>query len=137
MSTDNVQLTRDAYALFMNGDLDGLREYFAEEVEWETPDTLPMGGITHGRDAVLGNFAQLSQIWSEFSVAPDEYIDAGEHVIVRGVQRVAGPGGAAESRYLHLVTLHDGKVVRGEIIPDTAKTLQALGQGVGAPRQPA
>lgn len=48
-----------------------------------------------------------------------------------------GPGGATESRYLHLVTLHGGKVVRGEFIADTAKGLQALGQGVSAQGQPA
>lgn len=57
--------------------------------------------------SVRWTLARLSQVWSEFSVRPDEYIDAGDHV-----------------------------VVRGEIIIDTAKTVQALGQAVGAPGQP-
>ncbi len=137
MATDNVQITRDAYAMFMKGDLEGLGEYLAEDVEWETPDTLPTGGVTRGRDAVLGTFARLPQLWSEFTVQPEEYIDAGEHVIVRGVQRMAGAGGRTESRYLHLLTLHNGKVVRGEFIGDSAKALQALGQDAGAQSQPA
>jgi hypothetical protein len=26
---------------------------FADDVVWEAPDTLPTGGVIHGRDAVL------------------------------------------------------------------------------------
>jgi ketosteroid isomerase-like protein len=53
--------------------------------------------------------------------------DAGEHVVVRGVQRATGAGGSFESRYLHLFKLRDGKIVRGEYISDTAKAKEALG----------
>jgi hypothetical protein len=128
MSDDNVKVVRVAYRAFMKGDLQGLGEHFAEQIEWETPDSLPLGGVVRGRDSVLANFAQIPQLWSEFSVEPDEYIDAGEHVVVRGVQRAVGPGGPSESRYLHLCTLRDGKIVRGEYIADSAKAVQALGQ---------
>jgi len=107
--------------------LPGVGSYFADDVVWESPDTLPTGGVFRGRDAVLENFAELPKYWSKFSVDPDEYIDAGEHVVVRGVQSVTGPGGSTESRYLHLMTLSNGKVVRGEFIPDTVKGMQALG----------
>lgn len=132
MSLENVELVRDAYGAFMRGDLHALGEYFADEAEWETPDSLPLGGLTQGRDAILENFARIPQLWSEFSVAPDEYIDAGEHVLVRGVQHATGPGGASESRYLHLLTVRDGKLARGEFIADTAKSLRALGDRAGA-----
>ena len=77
--------------------------------------------------SVLGSFAEIPKHWSSFSVDPDEYIDAGDHVVVRGVQRLTGPGGSAESRYLHLFTLRGGKVVRGEFIGDTAKGRDTLG----------
>lgn len=128
MSADNVEVVRAAYRAFMKGDLQGLGEYFAAEIEWETPDSLPLGGVVRGRDSVLANFAQIPQVWSEFSVEPDEYIDAGEHVVVRGVQRAVGPGGSSQSRYLHVCAVHDGKIVRGEFIADTAKSKQALGE---------
>ncbi len=98
------------------------------ESERISPTTLygkrPTGGIFRGRDAVLGNFAELPKYWSKFSVDPDEYIDAGEHVVVRGVQSVTGPGGSTESRYLHLMTLSNGKIVRGEYIADTVKGMK-------------
>jgi ketosteroid isomerase-like protein len=87
-----------------------------------------LGGVVWGRDSVLANFAQIPQVWSEFSVEPDEYIDAGEHVVVRGVQRAVGPGGSAEPRYLHLCKLRDGKIAQEEYIADSAKSKQALGE---------
>ena len=127
MSAENVAVARAAYEAFRSGDLPGVGSYFADDVVWETPDTLPTGGVIRGRDAVLENFGELPKYWSKFSVDPDEYIDAGDHVVVRGVQSVTGPGGSTESRYLHLMTLRNGKVVRGEFIADTAKGLQALG----------
>jgi uncharacterized protein len=80
---------------------------------------------------LLENFAQIPQFWSEFSVQPDEFIDAGDHVIVRGVQRAVGAGGSSESRYLHLLELRGGLLVRGEFIADSAKSLAALGERTG------
>ena len=127
MSAENVETVRTAYAAFMRGDLEGVAESFADEVEWETPDSLPNGGLVSGRDAVLENFKEIPSFWSSFSVEPLEYIDAGEHVVVTGTQRATGPGGSFESRYLHLFRLSGGKVVRGEFIGDSAKARDALG----------
>jgi ketosteroid isomerase-like protein len=92
-----------------------------------SPDSLPNGGLVSGRDGVIENFSQIPSYWSSFSVEPQEYIDAGEYVVVTGVQRATGPGGSFEARYLHLFKLSGGKVVRGEFIGDTAKARDALG----------
>jgi hypothetical protein len=127
MSAENVEVARAAYEAFRSGDLEGVGKQFADNVEWETPDTLPNGGIFRGREAVLASFAEIPKYWSKFSVDPDEYIDAGDHVVVRGVQSFTGPVGSTQSRYLHLFTLSNGKVVRGEFIGDTVKGKEALG----------
>ncbi len=39
-----------AYEAFRRGDLEGVAKQFADNVEWESPDTLPNGGVTRGRD---------------------------------------------------------------------------------------
>jgi uncharacterized protein len=127
MSAENVETVRAAYAAFMRGDLGGVADYFGDDVEWETPDSVPNGGLVRGRDAVIENFSQIPTIWTSFSVEPQEYIDAGDHVVVTGVQRGTGAAGSFEARYLHLFKLSDGKVVRGEFIGDTAKARDALG----------
>ena len=38
---------------FRSGDLPRVGSYFADDVVWEAPDTLPTGGVIRGRNAVL------------------------------------------------------------------------------------
>jgi uncharacterized protein len=123
----NADAAKNAYEAFSKGDLDTLKEGFAEDAEWQTSDELPLGGTTRGRDAIMENFAQLPNYWSSFSVEPAEFIEAGDKVIVRGTQRGTGKGGSFESPFLHLMEYSEGRVVRGEFHADSAKALKALG----------
>ena len=123
----NVEAAKEAYAQFGQGDLAALKEGFAEDAEWVTSDELPLGGVTSGRDQIIQNFGQIPQYWSEFSVEPDRFLDAGDAVVVTGVQRATGKGGNFESRFIHILEFRDGKTIRGEFHSDTAKALRALG----------
>ena len=123
----NADAAKDAYGAFSQGDLETLREGFAEDAEWQTSDELPLGGVTRGRDAIMENFAQISNYWSSFSVEASEFIDCGDKVVVRGTQRATGEGGSFEAPFLHLMEYRDGKLVRGEFHGDSAKALKALG----------
>jgi uncharacterized protein len=110
----NAEAAKNAYEAFGKGDVESLKEGLAEDVEWQTSDEVPLGGVTHGR--------------SSFSVEPSEFIEAGDKVIVRGTQRATGEGGSFEAPFLHLLEYRaDGKVVRGEFYADSAKALKALG----------
>jgi ketosteroid isomerase-like protein len=122
----NVDTARSAYEAFGRGDLASLQESFAEDGVWVTSDELPLGGETRGRDAILANFAQIPNYWSTFSVAPEEFIDAGDYVVVRGTQRAANDKGSFESPFLHLMKFEDGKVIRGEFHADSAKAAKLL-----------
>ncbi len=123
----NVDGAKEAYSQFSSGDLGSLKEGFAEDAQWVTSDELPLGGVTDGRDQIIENFSQISQYWSEFSVEPDRFLDAGDAVVVTGVQRATGKGGSFEARFVHILEFRDGKVVRGEFHGDTAKGKRALG----------
>jgi uncharacterized protein len=123
----NVDVARAAYDAFGRGDMEALREMFAEDAEWLTSDELPLGGRTTGRDAIMDNFAQIPSYWSEFSVEPEQFIDAGDDVVVSGTQRGTGEGGSFESPFLHLMHFEGGKVTRGQFEADSAKALKALG----------
>jgi uncharacterized protein len=123
----NADAAKDAYGAFNQGDLETLKEGFAEDAEWQTSDELPLGGVTRGRDAIMENFAQLPNYWSSFSVEPSEFIDCGDNVVVRGTQRATGEGGSFEAPFLHLMEYRDGKLVRAEFHADSAKALKALG----------
>jgi ketosteroid isomerase-like protein len=122
----NVDLARSAYQAFGNGDLATLKELFAEDAVWVTSDELPLGGETQGRDAIIANFAQIPNYWTSFSVEPEEFIDAGEYVVVRGTQRAGNDKGSFEAPFLHLLKVEDGKTVRGEFFTDSAKAAKLL-----------
>jgi len=123
----NVDSARAAYEAFGRGDLESLKENFAEDAVWVTSDELPLGGETRGRDAILANFAQIPNYWSSFSVEPSEFIDAGDYVVVRGTQRAGNDKGSFEAPFAHLMKYDgDGKLVRGEFHADSAKAAKLL-----------
>jgi ketosteroid isomerase-like protein len=121
----NVETAKESYEAFGRGDLMALS--FTDDVVWVTSDELPLGGEVKGRDEVLGNFAQLPNYWSEFSVTPERFIDAGDTVVVTGTQKATGKGGSFEAPFVHILEYRDGRAYRGEFYGDTAKGLRALG----------
>jgi len=122
----NVETARSAYDAFGRGDLEALRESFAEDAVWVTSDELPLGGVVEGRDQILANFAQIPNYWSSFLVEPEEFIDAGEYVVVKGTQRAENDRGAFEAPFVHLLEYRDGKAVRGEFFTDSAKAAKLI-----------
>jgi len=123
----NADTARSAYDAFGRGDLEALKKDFADDAVWVTSDELPLGGEVQGSDAIMGNFAQIPNYWSEFSVAPEEFIDAGDHVVVRGTQHAANEKGSFDAPFIHLMKYDaEGKLVRSEFYSDSAKAAKLL-----------
>jgi ketosteroid isomerase-like protein len=122
----NVDTARSAYEAFGRGDLEALKEMLSEDGTWLTSDELPLGGETHGRDAIIADFVQIPDYWSSFSVEPEEFIDAGDWVVVRGTQRAGHNGESFEAPFAHLMKFADGRIVRGEFYADSAKAAKVL-----------
>jgi ketosteroid isomerase-like protein len=122
----NVDTARASYEAFSRGDLEALRDRFAEDAVWVTSDELPLGGVVEGRDQILENFAQIPNYWTSFSVEPEEFIDAGDYVIVRGTQKAANDKGSFEAPFVHILRYDDGKTARGEFFTDSAKAAKLL-----------
>jgi ketosteroid isomerase-like protein len=123
----NIDTARSAYDAFGSGDLAALQELFAEDAVWVTSDELPLGGEVHGRDQIMANFAQIPNYWTSFSVDPEEFIDAGDYVVVRGTQRAGNDKGSFAAPFVHLLKYENGKAVRGEFYTDSAKAAKLLG----------
>lgn len=124
----NVDTARSAYDAFGKGDLATLQENFAEDAVWVTSDELPLGGEVKGRDQIMGNFAQIPNYWTEFSVTAEQYLDAGDTVVVRGTQHAANERGSMDAPFVHVLDYDaDGKLVRGEFFTDSAKAAKLIG----------
>jgi ketosteroid isomerase-like protein len=122
----NIDTARSAYEAFGRGDLATLKEMLSDDGTWYTSDELPLGGETQGSEAIIGEFAQIPNYWSSFSVDPEEFIDAGDWVVIRGTQRAGNDSGSFEAPFAHLMKFADGKIVRGEFYSDSAKAAKVL-----------
>jgi ketosteroid isomerase-like protein len=70
-------------------------------------------------------FAQLSQHFTDLSVEPREFIDAGDTVAVVACISATGSAGSVQVDSLHLCWLRDRRAVSFTEYTDTARTLQA------------
>ena len=88
----------------------------------------PGGGHRHGIEEVLGKvFGALRNTWRDWSVEVDEYLDAGDAVVVLG--RYAGTHGetgrSMEAVFAHVYDVEDGRITRFRQFTDTVPPVEA------------
>jgi ketosteroid isomerase-like protein len=127
---DNVTLVQRSYASFEDGDLDAVLADMHPDIEWHQAQGLPHGGFYRGVDEVRRNiFEPLdAEWWDEFTAKPDEFLDAGEQVVVLGRYRgiAKGTGKELDVPFVHVWTVRDGQAVRFRQFLDTAGWVDAL-----------
>jgi len=125
-----AEIVESAYEAFERGDLDAVVACFDAEIEWQQAQGLPHGGTYHGVDAVRRSiFEPLdAEWWDEFSAAPDEFLDAGDDVVVLGRYRgiAKGTGRRLDVPFVHVWRLRDGKAVLFRQFLDTRGWVDAL-----------
>lgn len=83
MSEENVEIVRRTLEAFnRDGDIDAVVAICDPEVEWLPPPELPSVTAYTGHDGVRTAIQDLLDIFGSLKVEPDEYIDAGDHVLV-------------------------------------------------------
>lgn len=128
---DNVRLVQNAYDAFTRGDIDGLLQLVADDVEWITPgpsDVMPAAGHRRGRAGVADFFSTLTSQEDVELFEPKEYIAQGDKVVAicsyRG--RVKATGRNAETDLVHVFDIKHDKVQRFREFFDTAAVLPAF-----------
>ena len=128
---DNVRLVQNAYDAFKRGDIEGLLQLVAEDVEWITPgpsDIMPAAGHRRGREGVADFFSSLSSQEDVELFEAKEYVAQGDKVVAicsyRG--RVKATGRTAEVDLIHVFDVKDDKVQRFREFFDTAAVLPAF-----------
>ena len=85
MSQDNIETMRNAYDAFARGDFSQLP--FDRQIEWIEPDVEGFWsrGTHHGLEAVIKEvFEPTLERFDNFRVQCDQYLDAGQRVVVTG-----------------------------------------------------
>jgi ketosteroid isomerase-like protein len=129
MSQENIELVRRRFNAFNRGDLAAMIELTDPDAIWWDRADDPWGAIPHrGRDACMQHLEEILED-AELQADPEEFIDAGDRVVV--AVHLAGRGrtsGAAfEEHEFHVFTLRDGKVTETREYRDRAEALEAVG----------
>lgn len=128
MSLEDVELVRRTVDHFLaTGEPDWTAQH--EEVEVHDHD-IPDAGEYRGHAGVRRwLFEDWTAAWSEFSLEPQEYIDAGESVVVVFRLKATGRGSgvAVERLDAMVLKLRDGQIVRYDYYNNREQALQAAG----------
>jgi ketosteroid isomerase-like protein len=133
MSRENVEIVRRGYGLFAAGNLEGIAALFSADAELAGAGGLGVmgtaAGTVYGPEGFVTATEDAQEAFEEYHVEPEEFIDAGEAVVVP--VRISGRGRASgaqlETHLAHLWVFRDGKIVRGEVYRTSAEALEAVG----------
>jgi uncharacterized protein len=122
MSRENVELVRAIYALWAKDA--SARHLIDPELEYVNPSYAVESGTRHAR-STLGN---IREVYPDFRVDPERFVDAGEDVVVIGVARGTSASGVeAQWRQGYVWTVRDGRAIRFRWFNDPAEALKAVG----------
>ena len=132
MSQANVDLIRGIYAAFAAGDVPAVLGAMSEDMVWNEAENFPYadGNPYRGHDAILGGvFARLGAEWDGFAALPEEFLDAGDTIVVLGRYRGShkATGRSLDAQLAHVWRLKDGKAVAFQQYTDTLQAARATG----------
>ena len=117
MSEQDVNTMRTAYEAFNRGDVPAVLEAFDPQIEWHEPGggRAPQGTFSGAESVANDVFATVPENFDEFEAQAEEFIDAGEHLVVVGTFRGKSKAGRQmQARYAHVWRMRDGKAVSFE-----------------------
>jgi ketosteroid isomerase-like protein len=128
VSGEDVERLRGAYQAFNEGGVEALLERLAPEVQVRDRESSPDRETRYGKEGIKQLFDSYMEAFDALRLEPEEFIDAGDQIVVCLRQRVRGKGSGAEvvGRIAHAWTIRGGKVVRLRIFGDKERALEAL-----------
>lgn len=135
MSQENVDLVRSVYEAYDRGDSTAVFAAYDPDIEWHVRGLasaeLGFDPVYVGHDGVRAFWRLWLSAWETTSFEYDEFIDAGEHVVVVQSQRNRGRTSGIElewNSYAQVWTIREAKVMRVEFLRTRAEALAAVGQ---------
>lgn len=129
MSRENVETVRRGFVALNDGDIVRVLAEMDPSIEWyPTSDFVDIGPFC-GHDGIRGLMNLVLGAFEEYSLEPEELIDAGDAVVVPVHQTGRGKesGIAVDVRYILVFTLRAGQAVRVESFYDREEALAAAG----------
>ena len=111
-----LTVVQRVYEAFGRGDVAGILEMVAEEVDWEFVGSpaLTFAGRRLNREEVADFFAAVARADEIHRFEAQEFIEAGEHVTVLGWESSTArdTGKSFQSAWAHVFTVRNGRITR-------------------------
>jgi uncharacterized protein len=122
MSQANVELIRSIYRLW--DEEESARHLIDADLEYVNPSNAVESGTHHSRRRLN----KVREVYPDFHVEPERFVDAGEDVVVIGIARGTSASGVeAQRRQGYVWTVRGGKAVRFRWLNDPKEALEAVG----------
>ncbi len=130
MSQQDVEIVRSGYDAFNRNDIPAALALQDPQIEWiEAGGGRAPAGTFRGPQSIATEvFAKVPQNFDDFRAEPEQFIDAGEHVVVVGRFRGKGKGGTTlDAPFVHVYQMRNGKSIRFQNYVDAAAWASAWG----------
>jgi ketosteroid isomerase-like protein len=135
---EDVERLRGAYQAFNEGGgIDAILERLAPEFQIRDRQSSPDRQTRYGKEGVKELFDSYMEAFDALQLEPEEFIAAGDQIIVPLQQRIRGKGSGAVvvGQIVHVWTMREGAAFRLRIFGDKEGALEALREEGVVPRQ--
>jgi ketosteroid isomerase-like protein len=128
VSQQNLDLVRRIYEGWSRGDFSVGADLLAPDFEWRQHAEAVEPG-SHRGEKIGGALKKIFEIYENFRIEPEEYIDADDRVIVVGRSRgtARGSGLEVDQPFAWVWTVRGGHLVRLEVYSAREQALAAAG----------
>ncbi|NJR60864.1 MAG: nuclear transport factor 2 family protein [Cyanobacteria bacterium CRU_2_1] len=125
----NLEIIQELYRAFREKDYDAFLRICTSDLEWIQNEGFPRGATYRGAEAVVeGVFKAFDDNWEFWLFDIEQYLDAGETVIVIGsyAGRYHSTGKSFRASAAHVYDLCNGKISRFRQFTDTKVIWDAM-----------
>jgi ketosteroid isomerase-like protein len=128
VSQENVDLVGRIYEGWSRGDFSVGTDLMAPEFEWHQHAEAVEPG-SHRGPAIGGALGKLFEVYDDFRIEPEEYVDAGDRVVVVARAQAVGRGSglALDQRFAFVWTVSGGRLADLTVFADRREALEAAG----------
>jgi uncharacterized protein len=109
---EDLAVVQTAYEAFGRGDIPGVLETFAPDIQWHIPGRNPLAGTYKGHEEVVGFFTQLMErSGGTFNLEVNDWLASDHHVVVLVRETGDRDGKRLDVEGAHIWRLKDGKAV--------------------------
>jgi ketosteroid isomerase-like protein len=128
MSQENVELVRSIFDGWSRGDFGVGWDLMTPDFEWRQHREAVEPG-SHRGAGIERALENIFEIYEDFHVEAERYIDAGDAVVVFGrtIGRARRSGLAMDRGFAFVWTVEGGRLVRLQVYSDRSEALEAVG----------